>query len=156
MVVLLARLAKELAYQPVSRVVALHAQVLVWYARLLSYYAYLLSWLSWTLLQRDLATDNLLDAARHRSLLLASAKEHAWMALGLALRPFFSTPGLFERRCVARAMHLDPPPHRIEVRHVETCAVNGGRDVLRATLWLPLGSSADVPAALVTRRLTLL
>ena len=83
------------------------------------------------------------------SALCESAVDHLWMAIGLALRPFYRTPGFFERRCVARAMHLDPPPHRIEVRHIATAAVNGGKDVLRATLWLPKGQPGPFPTLLM-------
>ena len=100
-------------------------------------------WIAYVFLLWDIAKDafGALDTGR----LLDSAIDHMWMAVGLALRPFYRTPGFFERRCVARAMKLDPPPFRIEVRHVKTASVNDGKDVLAATLWLPKDQPGPFP-----------
>ena len=76
--------------------------------------------------------------------------DHVWMAIGLAARPFFPrTPGYFERRCVARALGLQPPHYAIEVRRVATATVNEGKDVLRATLWLPKGAPGPFPTLIL-------
>ena len=76
--------------------------------------------------------------------------DHLWMAIGLALRPFSSgTPGYFERRCVARALNLGPPHYAIEVRRIATASVNDGKDVLRATLWLPKGVVGPFPTLIL-------
>ena len=104
---------------------------------------YAASWIAYVFLLHALIKDVI--CAMRWSALCKSAVDHLWMAVGLALRPFHRTPGFFERRCVARAMHLDPPPHRIEVRHIATAAVNGGKDVLRATLWLPKDQPGPFP-----------
>ena len=72
-------------------------------------------------------------------------RDNLWFGLAILTRPFVRTPGYVERRFLARALRLDPPQYSVQVQDVDTCAVDDGKTVLRATLWLPSGSSAQSP-----------
>ncbi len=81
-----------------------------------------------------------------------SARDHAWLVLAVLLRPFVRTPGLLERRCLARALRISQPRFKVEVKGVETCTVNDGNNLLRGTLWLPSGRDAVGPFPAVVIR----
>lgn len=72
-----------------------------------------------------------------------------WLVISVLLRPFTSTYGCFERRALARALRLDPPRHKIRVKHMDTCWVNGGRSLLRGTLWTPKDASGPFPVVVL-------
>jgi hypothetical protein len=101
----------------------------------------------WVVALRELAPGR--DASTRFAALGATLVDTCWFVLGLFLAPFFDTkPGRVERRCFARAMHLDPPQHKTELRQVDTATVGNG-DVLRAHLWLPAGVPGPFPTVLI-------
>ena len=82
--------------------------------------------------------------------LASHVRDYYWMAAAVVLRPFSSSaPGFFERRCLARAMRVDPPLYSIEVRSVATAQVNDGKNALRGTLWLPRGEPGPFPSLII-------
>ena len=97
------------------------------------------------------AAETLVDLAgtAHLPWVQSSAVDHFWIMVALVMRPFCRTPGFFHRKYLARAMRLDPPLYGIEVKWIKTAAVNDGKDVLRATLWLPKGQPGPFPTLLM-------
>ena len=82
--------------------------------------------------------------------LASHVRDYYWMVAAVVLRPFSSSaPGFFERRCLARAMRVDPPLYSIEVRSVATAQVNDGKNTLRGTLWLPRGEPGPFPSLII-------
>ena len=100
----------------------------------------------WALVLRECPGRTLLSRA---SSARAAVADHLWLVAAVLLRPILGGPGPFERRCFSRALRLDPPSHRVEVRELATATVNGGKDVLRATLWLPSGVKGPLPTVII-------
>ena len=75
-------------------------------------------------------------------------RDNIWLLLSLILGPIFGVCGI-ERRCYARALHLEPPLAYVDISHIDTATVNGGKDTLRATLWLPRGATGPLPTVIV-------
>ena len=69
--------------------------------------------------------------------LASTVRDHLWLLLAAVLWPFVGGAPVLERRCLARAMRLPPPEYKTRMDHIDTVAVNAGRDMLRATLWRP-------------------
>ena len=100
----------------------------------------------WVICLRELAPGR--DLTTRLAALWATFVDMFWFIAGLVLAPFFdSKPGRIERRCFARALRLDPPLYKTEVRRIDTATVNNG-DVLRAYLWLPAGVPGPFPTVL--------
>ena len=89
----------------------------------------------WALAVRELIPG---DTCFARVAALASTvRDHLWLLLAAVLWPFVGGAPVLERRCLARAMRLPPPEYKTRMDHIDTVAVNAGRDMLRATLWRP-------------------
>ena len=93
--------------------------------------------------------------AEHCAREVADLLFHLWVLLSLVLWPLYGKkpgPGPFERRCLARALRVPPPKHEVSMTRVETVTVNGGKDTLRGTLWLPALPSSRGPFPTVVLR----
>eukprot|EP00966_Prymnesium_polylepis_P268758 6209118-Prymnesium_polylepis.1 len=80
--------------------------------------------------------------------LLALLCEHVWYILYVVLLPFNMR---LSRRCLARALKLDPPRFGLSVQmNIETAPIDGNAgNVMRGSLWLPAGQPGPFPVALI-------
>jgi hypothetical protein len=77
----------------------------------------------------------------------AAVHDYGWLLASKLLLPLSRSPGPFERRCFARALHCEPPRYAVTVRHIDTALVDGDT-MLRGTLWLPK-AAGPFPVVLV-------
>eukprot|EP00965_Chrysotila_dentata_P134003 4431438-Pleurochrysis_carterae.AAC.1 len=79
--------------------------------------------------------------------------DHAWLFIAFVVSlcrvSFRLAPFDFERYCFAKAYHLDQPRFSVAAKWVDTAKVNNGKDVLRATLWTPVGADGPLPTVVI-------